>query len=138
MFVTSIATANFQSMGWMPAASSAYVAPATHDPQVLELAGRVTLLPNLPAANSQESRLRIILTDGRILKATRSAPPGWLRNPTPIELIVDKFWRNVHFSATVTQDQAARALDLVQDLENVPNSTDLVAALSLTSVTVSV
>ena len=115
-----------------------YVAPATHDPQVLELAGRVTLLPNLPAANSQESRLRIILADGRILQGTRSAPPGWLRNPTPIELIVDKFWRNVHFSATVTQEQAARALDLVQDLENVPDATELVAALSLTPVTVSV
>jgi hypothetical protein len=61
-----------------------------------------------------------------------------LRNPTPIELIVDKFWRNVHFSATVTQDQAARALDLVQDLENVPDAAELVAALSLTPVAVSV
>ncbi len=113
-----------------------YVEPAIYDPQVLDLARRVTLLPNLPLGNNQHSRLRIVLEDGRILEAERSAPLGWLRNPTPLELIVDKFWRNVRFSGTVSEEQAAHGLDLVRSLENVSDVSVLVAALSLPSVTV--
>lgn len=112
-----------------------YTAPAIHDPQVLDIAGRVTLLPNLPMGNNQAGRMRIILDDGRVLEAERTAPLGWLNDPTPMELIVDKYWRNVRFSATVPEYQATRALELVQNLETVPDASELVAALSLTPVT---
>lgn len=112
-----------------------YVAPAIYDPQVLDLAGRVTLVPGLPLGNNQASRLRIILADGRVLEAERSAPLGWLRNPTPMDLIVDKFWRNVRFSNTISEDQAAHVLGLIQDLENVADVSVLAAGLSLSPVT---
>lgn len=113
-----------------------YVAPAIHDPQVLDLAGRVTLLPNLPVGNNQASRMRIVLKDGRVLEAERSAPLGWLHNPTPMDKLVDKYWRNVRFSRTVSEDQAARALELVQGLEDVPDAAALLGALALTPVAV--
>lgn len=107
-----------------------YVAPAIHDPAVLDLAGRVRLLPNLPLGNNQASRMRIFLADGRVLEAERSAPLGWLRDPTPMAAIVDKFWRNVRFSGAVPEEQARRALELIQDLDNVADVADLAAALS--------
>ncbi|WP_040796004.1 MmgE/PrpD family protein [Nocardia higoensis] len=107
-----------------------YVAPAIHDPAVLDLAARVRLLPNLPLGNNQHSRMRITLADGRVLEAERSAPKGWLRNPVPLEAIEDKFWRNVRFSGAIPEDQASRALDLIKDLENVGDVAELAAALS--------
>lgn len=107
-----------------------YVSPAIHDPQVLELAGRVRLVPNLPLGNNQASRMRILLADGRVLEAERSAPLGWLRNPTPIDKIVEKFWRNVRFSGVLSEDQAEHALSLIHELEDVPNVAVLAAVLS--------
>ncbi|MFI1459101.1 MmgE/PrpD family protein [Nocardia carnea] len=111
-----------------------YVAPAIHDPQVLDIASKVRLLPNLPLGNNQASRLRIVLTDGRVLEAERSAPLGWLGNPTPMESIVDKFWRNVRFSRTVSAESAGQALELIQGLEELSDVTPLAAALTLTPV----
>ena len=107
-----------------------YVAPAIHDPEVLDLAGRVTLLPNLPAGNNQAGRMRIFLGDGTVLETERSAPVGWLRSPVPMDAIIDKFWRNVRFGATVPEVSAARALEDLQKLEDVVDVTSIVSALT--------
>lgn len=110
-----------------------YVDPAIRDPRVLDLASRVSLLPNLPLGNNQASRLCVVLDDGRTLEAERDSPLGWLHDPTPLERIVEKFWRNVRFSGTVSEEQAARALDLVGSLEDVSDTSVLADALSLPS-----
>lgn len=111
-----------------------YVAPAIHDPKVLDLAGRVTLLPNLPVGNKQASRMRIFLIDGRVLEAGRDAPNGWLRNPVTFDAIIDKYWRNVRFGGTVSTESAERALDLLCNLEDVADIADVVGALTPSSV----
>lgn len=109
-----------------------YVAPAIYDPAVLDLAARVTLVPNLPVGNNQASNLRIILTDGREFSAAREKPLGWLRNPTPLEAIIDKFWRCVRFSKAIEDSAAATALDLIQNLETVADVRTLTTALTAT------
>lgn len=110
-----------------------YVAPAIHDAAVLDLAGRVTLVPNLPLGNNQASRLRIFLQDGQVLEAERSAPLGWLDDPTPLDAIVDKYWRNVRFGGTVPEASAARALQAIQQLEDVADVSQLVTWLTAPS-----
>ncbi|MDO5699088.1 MAG: MmgE/PrpD family protein [Dermatophilus congolensis] len=109
-----------------------YVAPAIYDPAVLDLAAKVTLLPRLPVGNNQASVLRIVLKNGRSFETSRSKPLGWLRNPTPLEAIVDKYWRCVRFSSAIDEQHAATALDLIQRLEDVGNVRELTAALTPT------
>lgn len=107
-----------------------YVAPAIHDPEILDLAGRVTLLPKLSVENKQASRMRIFLTDGTVLELGRTTPNGWLREPVTMEAIVDKYWRNVIYGATVPEDAAARALDALLRLEDVADITEITEALT--------
>lgn len=125
-----------------------YVAPAIYEPEVLDLAGRVRLVPSsAPSATAAGesigiapgliARVRIYLTDGRVLEAERSEPLGWLGNPTPMEAIVDKFWRNARFSGVVSEEQARRALDLIETLEDVSDVAELADALSTSTVTAS-
>lgn len=108
-----------------------YVSPAIKDPEVLGLAERVTLIPNLPLGNNQASRLRVILADGAVLEAERSAPLGWLSDPTPMTAILDKYWRNFNFSNTITQQQAEDALKSMENLESLNDGSRILDDLAL-------
>ena len=59
-----------------------YVAPATHDPQVLDLAGRVTLLPQ-PARRQQPGEPATDHPDGRADPQGTAAPPRMAAQPDP-------------------------------------------------------
>ncbi|WP_017934593.1 MmgE/PrpD family protein [Nocardioides sp. Iso805N] len=106
-----------------------YIAPAIYDPAVLNLAGRVKLVPNLPLGNNQASRMRIYLADGRVLEAEREVPNGWLRNPISLEAVEDKYWRNMTFAGCIPDDKATAALEALRDLENIDSVTPVVRLL---------
>ena len=111
-----------------------YTAPAIHDPDVLALAARVTLVPGLSPGNNQASRLRIHLKDGRVLEAAREVPQGWLRNPVSLQAIEDKYWRNVAFAGCIPTARATAALNALRDLEHVPSVAPVVELLAASSV----
>ena len=100
-----------------------------HDPKVLALIKKITLLPNLPLGKNQAGRLTVKLKDGRELSAYREYPLGWLRSPTPFEEIKNKFMKNVNFSKTVSQKNALKALDMFEHLEEVDRVAKIVKLL---------
>lgn len=108
-----------------------YSEPAIRDPRVLDLASRVKLRPNLPSGKTHAIRLTIVLKDGRELEFFRENPVGWLDDPVGYDDVVDKYWRNVRFNGALPHHQAERALELIQNLEDVPDVAELARQLSL-------
>lgn len=108
-----------------------YSEPAIRDAEVLDLASRVILRPNLPSGKTHAIRLTIILKDGREVEFFRENPVGWLDDPVGYDDVVDKFWRNVRFNGVLPRDQAERVLELIHKLEDVPDVAELAKQLSL-------
>lgn len=106
-----------------------YTEPFIRDPRVLALSERVRLVPRLPLGNNQASRLTVALKDGRRFTQHREAPRGWLVNPVTPADVREKFWRNIGFAQTLTQEQATRALALLDGLESLEDISPLVACL---------
>lgn len=108
-----------------------YSEPEIRDPRVLDLAARVILRPNLPAGKTHAIRLTVQLKDGRELEFFRENPVGWLDDPVTHKDVVDKYWRNIRFTGILPDHQAKQALELIEDLENVPDIAALAKQLAL-------
>jgi aconitate decarboxylase len=87
-------------------------------PELLALTRKVRLVPNEQLTRNQQSRLVIQLKDGRQLSAERETPLGWAGNLVGPDQVREKFWRNIDFSATVSRDKAAKALSMLDRLED--------------------
>lgn len=96
-----------------------YTEEYIHDPAVIELAAKVTLVPSLPLGKNQAGRLTVRMKDGREFSAYREDPKGWLDSPTPFEEVREKFMRNVEFSKTVPLKRAKEALGMIERLEEI-------------------
>lgn len=107
-----------------------YTEPHVWDEEVLDLTSRVRLEPTLPLGKNQTIQMAIHLKDGSVHETYRENPTGWLDNPASMEDITEKYWRNVNFAGVLTGDAAARALDMMLEIENLGNVADLAAALA--------
>lgn len=87
------------------------------DPQIKGLISKIELA-ELPGAIFQSAAIKIIMNDGREFSEFTDAPKGHsVRNPMSKEEIIAKFWANVEFSQTVTDENAGRLLKLLEKLE---------------------
>lgn len=100
-----------------------------HDPKVLDLIKKISLVPNLPLGKNHAGRLTVKMKDGREFSAYREDPLGWLDSPTPLEEIKNKFMRNVEFSKTVPIKKAEEALAMLDNLEKIDDIAELVKLL---------
>jgi 2-methylcitrate dehydratase PrpD len=101
-----------------------------HDPRVLALTKKITLVPNMPLGLNQASHLTVKLKNGRKFEAHREeAPLGWLDSPTSFEEIKNKFMRNVEFSKTVSEKNGLKALGMFEHLEEVDKVAKIVKLL---------
>jgi 2-methylcitrate dehydratase PrpD len=91
------------------------------DPKVIELAGKVALVATLPDDNSHAVRMTVKMKDGREFSAYRDYPKGWLKDPSSMDEIKGKFWRNVEFAGTVSKKNAEKAVAMIEHLEDVDN-----------------
>jgi 2-methylcitrate dehydratase PrpD len=98
-------------------------------PELLELAGKVQLLPNLPMGKNHAGRLTVKMKNGEEFTAYRESPLGWAENPVTADQIRDKYWRNIEFSTMVSRDNAAAALDMLDGLEEVDDVSSLASRL---------
>lgn len=108
-----------------------YTEDGIRDPNVLDLTSRVTLEPNITEGRPHAIKVKVKTRDGRELEYFRDNPTGWLDNPVNYEDVVDKFWRNLSFNGRIPEGQAVRALSMIENLEELKDVTDLVAALSI-------
>jgi hypothetical protein len=70
------------------------------------------------------------MKDGRELSEFTDAPWGdALKNPMTREDIIDKYFANIAYSKTITEDKARELLDLLINLENVDNVRNIMGLL---------
>jgi 2-methylcitrate dehydratase PrpD len=115
-----------------------YTEEGLRDPHVLAMADRIVYRPGSPGAqprggNSGVSRpaVEIRLKDGRVLTRTAAGVPGDPKNPVDRALLERKFRDCVSFAARpLAAAGVERALDLIADLENLADVTEIVRLLT--------
>jgi 2-methylcitrate dehydratase PrpD len=116
-----------------------YTDEGLRDPRVLAMADRVSYrddpkagLPEV-GGNSTLSRptVEIRLKDGRVFTHRASGVPGDPQHPVTREMVEAKFRDCVAFSAQpLAQRDIERAIELVRDLENVPDVAEIMRLLT--------
>lgn len=109
-----------------------YIHPAIHDPTVMALSEKVTLVASDRVSGTHQGLLSVTLTSGEILLAERSMPKGWAENPVGRAEVEAKYWRNIAFAGTITDAAAARALSMIDRLETLEDTGELMACLTPT------
>jgi 2-methylcitrate dehydratase PrpD len=105
-----------------------YTENAIRDPKVIALAGRVKVVPIQQNATGVE--LRVKMKDGREFSASRNAPArGMASNRLTRQEILDKFWANIDFSNTVSRKNSEKAINMLENLENVDSVSEIVKLL---------
>jgi 2-methylcitrate dehydratase PrpD len=102
------------------------------DPQVGALARKVNVAGTLSAGEIEAAGVSVQMKDGRAFNAYEDVAKGnALKKPLSMEEIEDKFWANVAFSHTISQNNAERALDMLKNLEKIDDVTTLVNVLAV-------
>ncbi len=102
-----------------------YTEEAVRDPAVVTLAGKVKHLPTQNEKGLLE--LKVKMDNGKEYKAAYQFPEmrGYPRRPlTPAEL-TEKYWNNINFCGRLPHQNAQKAFDLIENLENVANVNEL-------------
>ena len=83
-----------------------------------------------PADRVDAAEVSVKLKDGREFSARVKAPKGNpLFRPLTTDEIVEKFRNNVSFSKTISERKAEKALDMINHLEEVTDTGELVKLL---------
>jgi len=108
-----------------------YTEEYIRDPEVGALARKARVISTLtPADRLDAAEVRVILQDGNEYSARVTAAKGNpLFQPLTTDEIVEKFRNNVAFSNTVSEQNAEKALDMINHLEKVSDTGELVALL---------
>ncbi len=107
-----------------------YTEQALQDASLLELTRKVRLVPSDALGKTHAGRLNVALKDGRVFSAYRESPVGWADNPVTTDQVREKYWRNIEFGQSVSKLNAARALQVLDHLEDVQDVVELAACLS--------
>lgn len=101
------------------------------DPVVGALARKGRVISTMtPADRVDAAEVKVKMKDGRELSARVKAPKGNpLFHPLTTDEIMEKFWNNISFSKTVSKGNAEKALDMINHLEKVEDTGELVALL---------
>jgi 2-methylcitrate dehydratase PrpD len=108
-----------------------YTEEYIRDPEVGALAriGRVISTMSI-SDRVDAAEVRVKLKDGHEFSACVKAPKGNpLFRPLTTDEIIEKFRSNVSFSKTITKQNAEKALDMIDHLEKVEDTRELVALL---------
>lgn len=98
-----------------------YTEKAIRDPQLNALIKKIRCV-ELPNAGRRSVEVVVRMKDGRRFSEYTDTWKGDpLTAPLSKEEIVNKFWRQVDFSQTVSRDRAARLLDLIDKIETLDN-----------------
>ena len=89
------------------------------DANINSLVSKINLA-ELPNAELLESKVDVLMSDGRILSEYTEAPKGDQdKNPMSKDEILSKFWANVEFSNTLKKRDVEKLLQLLNKLEEV-------------------
>ena len=107
-----------------------YTDESIRDPKILKLTRKIKINPTVPGER-MSSLVRVKMKDGRELSAFTEVPRGDLRvTPITREEIKDKFRASTAFSKAISQENAEKALNMLDGLEELGDLTDLVETLT--------
>jgi 2-methylcitrate dehydratase PrpD len=106
-----------------------YTEEAICEPRVVELASRVKIRPTQQKGGATESKIK--MKDGKEYSTVFKHPQ---RRGTPLfplteEELREKFWNNINFSKTVSEERAEEALNMIENLEKVDDVSKLIKLL---------
>ncbi len=99
------------------------------DPQINALIGKIKFA-ELPGAQILSAKVEVKMKNGATFSEFIEAPKGDpLKNPMTRDEIIDKYWKNVSYSQTVSKENAEKLLNLLKNLEEIDNVNSLVELL---------
>lgn len=108
-----------------------YTDEGLRNPDVLAMADRVSYRPSAGEFRSTYPDVEIRTRDGRVLRCRPQKLLGDSDHPVDQELLDAKFRDCIAFAARpVSRLNADRAMQLIADLENVPDATEIIRLLS--------
>jgi 2-methylcitrate dehydratase PrpD len=100
------------------------------DPEIGALAKKVTVTGTIPSNMIEAAGVRVQMKDGREFYAYEDVAKGHpLEKPLSKEEIEEKFRSNVAFSKTVSEENAEKVLDMLNNLEEIDDITKVVKLL---------
>ncbi|MFH1647105.1 MAG: MmgE/PrpD family protein [Chloroflexota bacterium] len=96
-----------------------FTGEAILDPRASELTARTKMIEPASASERWAITLKLKMKDGRELSESGVLNRDWTQKPAPMKQVTDKFWHQVDFSRTVSRKNAARLLEMLQNLEDV-------------------
>lgn len=100
------------------------------DPEVLDLARRVKVV-ELPPPRTARVDIKVVMKGGKELSTSLDDPMETTQEPLDMDSVKEKFRNNVVFSKAVSPENAERALDRLQRLENMDNVAEIFRLLGL-------
>ena len=106
-----------------------YTEEALRDPKIIDLAGKVNVAISKQDKNAFE--LIVKMKSGNEYTSVYKHPQmrGYPLYPLTEAELTEKFWNNINFNRKVSKKNAQKALDLINDLENVDNVSSIIKLL---------
>jgi 2-methylcitrate dehydratase PrpD len=102
---------------------------AIRDTAINDFIKQKITMAELTEGNMESGRVKIIMKDGREFDRYTEIAKGDPRNPMSQEELLAKYRANIAFSNTISRENADKALEMVENLENVDNVKILVDLL---------
>lgn len=92
----------------------------------LDFIGKIEIAPSLPPDEYQTAEADIVMADGTAYHARCDVPKGDIyQSPMSEEEVLDKFYRNIEFSQTLSREDADRVVQAVSRLEELDDVHEL-------------
>ena len=101
---------------------------AIKDPKVNRITAKTSMVEQEDGVGLSV-KIRVKMTDGREFTESKGPPREWVKTPITKEKILQKFWHQVDFSKTVSQKNAQKVLDLIDNLESVKDVKQIIRFL---------
>lgn len=95
-------------------------------PEIVELIGKIEIVPTLAPDEYQTSEVDILMQDGTGYHARCDVPKGDIyKSAMTKEEVLEKFYKNIEFSQTLTRSDADEVVKTVSRLEDLESITEL-------------
>ena len=106
-----------------------YTDEAINDPAISHFTKEKMKMAELTEGSMESAKVKVRMKSGEEFEEFTEIARGDPRNPISREELMAKFWMNIDFSRTVTRENAAAFVKMVEDLEHLDNVKRLVDLL---------
>jgi 2-methylcitrate dehydratase PrpD len=102
-----------------------------HEPRVVDLTKKINIIGTMPSDNIWAAEVKIRMKDGQEFSShVDSAKGNPIDKPLTKEEIIEKYRGNIAFSKTISKENAEKALDMLSELEEIDDISEIVRSLT--------